>query len=166
MCLGTVSCEGLPSSRMVLAGTILDDGVTFYTDARSPKIANLVHNPHASILFYWPTLSRQVRLEGIVEILPSSCAEADFNCKGPDQQRAIEVCQQSAPLDRYWRLQRKFAAHLSVTPEGPQPRPEYWMGYCVHARKIEYLLGGKHRLNKRLVLESLEGKWHSRFLAP
>ncbi|MBP7602039.1 MAG: pyridoxamine 5'-phosphate oxidase family protein, partial [Thermoflexales bacterium] len=47
MALATATLDGTPSVRMVIARRIERAGITFYTDARSPKGRDLAANPRA-----------------------------------------------------------------------------------------------------------------------
>ena len=67
MNLATATPEGRPSSRMVLLKQVDEDGFVFFTNYHSAKAQQLESNPYAALVFYWPQLDRQVRIEGKVE---------------------------------------------------------------------------------------------------
>lgn len=52
---------------MVLLKKYDIDGFTFFTNSVSRKGKELTKNPNAAMLFYWPFVNRQVRIEGSVE---------------------------------------------------------------------------------------------------
>src|SRR4051812_300671 len=64
MTLATASAEGVPSARIVLLKTIDARGFAFFTNRRSRKGRELDANPRAALVFFWPELERQVRVEG------------------------------------------------------------------------------------------------------
>src|SRR5262245_64431618 len=64
--LATAGPGGRPSVRMVLMKGFDADGFVFYTNYRSRKARELASNARASLLFYWGSLERQVRIEGKV----------------------------------------------------------------------------------------------------
>ena len=66
MNLCTCTCDGLPSSRMVLLKEYNENGFSFYTNLGSRKAQQLDENPLAALCFYWEPLGRQVRIEGKV----------------------------------------------------------------------------------------------------
>ena len=49
---------------MVLTKGFDERGIVFFTNYASRKAGELEANPHAALLFHWPELGRQVRLEG------------------------------------------------------------------------------------------------------
>lgn len=68
----TLSTAHLPSgrvsSRIVYLKELDPYGFVMYTNlGTSRKAHDLQTNPHASLVFYWPPLQRQVRVEGITE---------------------------------------------------------------------------------------------------
>ncbi len=67
MTLATATPEGRPSARMVLLKQVDHEGFVFFTNYHSAKAAQLEANPYAALVFYWPQLERQVRVEGKVE---------------------------------------------------------------------------------------------------
>ena len=69
MTLATVDSTGQPSARIVLLRDTPDCGFTFYTDYESRKGLELNQRSSAALLFYWPQLERQVRIEGTVHKL-------------------------------------------------------------------------------------------------
>src|ERR1700716_3019681 len=67
MTLATATKDGRPSARIVLLKSFDDRGFVFFTNYQSQKGRELTENARASLLFYWPVLWRQVRIEGEVE---------------------------------------------------------------------------------------------------
>ena len=75
MALATADAQGRPSQRMVLMKGFDHEGILFGTSYESRKSRELKENPHASLLFYWPALERQVRITG--PISRASVTESD-----------------------------------------------------------------------------------------
>ncbi len=67
MVLSTVGKNLQPSTRMVLLKEIKNDGFIFYTNYDSKKGRQISENHYGSLLFYWPELEKQVRIEGRIE---------------------------------------------------------------------------------------------------
>src|SRR5690606_10199113 len=69
MTLATVSAEGRPSARVVLYKGLSKGGLTFFTNYESRKAQELEATPYAAAVFHWPSLQRQLRVEGPIEKL-------------------------------------------------------------------------------------------------
>ena len=78
MTLATADGEGRPSARVVLLKGVDERGFVFYTHYDSRKGRELLENPRAALVFYWPPLDRQVRVEGTVEKTSRAESEAYF----------------------------------------------------------------------------------------
>ena len=78
MTLATADDEGRPSARMVLLKDVDVDGFVFYTNLGSRKALELNANPHAALCFYWKSLAKQVRVEGVIELVADAEADAYF----------------------------------------------------------------------------------------
>lgn len=167
-CLSTINFNAAPCSRMMLANKVLDDGVVFCTDERSNKISNLFNNSNAAAVMYWPALNRQVRIEGKIEPLDDSFAEEDFQKKSRAQQLLITICAQSANIKHHQMLEQSIAGRLNELGEAQAvSRPKHWRAYFLRASQIEYFIGGKERLNKRVLLTlSPSHTWKATHLFP
>ena len=70
MALATVDKKGKPTNRIVLLKEFSQEGgFSFYTNYDSRKAKQIKDNPNASLLFYWPQLERQIRIEGKIKKL-------------------------------------------------------------------------------------------------
>lgn len=89
--LATIAEGDAPSLRTVILRSVDEAGRTlgFFTDARSPKVAELTQNPRASLLFYDPRCDMQLRLTGTVEIRLGD--EAAWTRAAPPSRRAYLV---------------------------------------------------------------------------
>ena len=67
MSVATVDAEGILSSRIVLLKQITTEGFVFFTNYDSRKGKAMANHPRVALLFFWPELERQVRIEGKVE---------------------------------------------------------------------------------------------------
>lgn len=166
--ISTVSAFGIPSSRMVLVSQINDDGLFFFTDSRSRKIEDIKSNCNACGLFYWPTLRRQVRIEGVVEAISESFAERDFYSKTVGQQLMIVLTKQSEQIKHYRILRRTFFESVEgLATEKYVAKPDYWCGYVLKIKKIEFFKSDDDRINKRVLFSKLANmKWKAEHLAP
>lgn len=156
MTLATVGKDGRPSARMVLLKGVDQGGFVFYTNLESLKGHQLAENPHAALLFHWKTLNRQVRIEGPVERVTDAEADAYFATRARSSQLGAWASRQSEPMDGSVELEKRVAIYAAKFHVGPVPRPVFWSGYRVRARRFEFWQEGKFRLHKRFVFTPSE----------
>src|SRR5882724_10303526 len=98
MSLGTIEKGGQPSVRIVLLKGFDERGFVFYTNYESRKGRELTENPLAALLFYWPELERQVRIEGTVTKVTRQQTEDYFRSRPTASQLGAHVSEQSAVI--------------------------------------------------------------------
>ncbi len=163
MNLATVSGSA-PSSRMVILRGIDERGLTFYSHRTSRKGREMDENPHVACCLWWPETERQVRVEGVIEVLHAADAEAYFRGRPYDSQIATLASPQSEEIaNREW-LEAEVARLRALHPE-EVPMPERWTGYFVRPSRWEFWQGRPARLHDRLLLE-WQGVWQIKRLAP
>ncbi len=79
--LSTSFGDGRVSSRVLLLKYFDEDGFVFFTNYNSKKALQIKENNKASILFYWPELERQTRIEGMVEKTSGTVSNEYFSKK-------------------------------------------------------------------------------------
>lgn len=166
MTLATASAEGRPSARMVLLKHVDARGFTFHSNYASRKGRELDANPRAALVFWWPALHRQVRIEGRVERTPAEESDAYFATRPPLARVSAVASPQSEPLADREALERRVAEVLERSPEGDVPRPEYWGGYRLVPDALELWQGRPNRLHDRLRYERDGERWRIVRLAP
>lgn len=149
MVLATVGQEGQPSVRAVLLKHLDDEGPCWYTDSRSLKGQQLAANPKASILFHWPELERQVRLDGPVRVLPPELADEYFVSRPLGSRYAAATSHQSQPIASRAELERRLADVQERYPDGSVPRPPTWIGYRLEPALFQFWQGRENRLHDR-----------------
>lgn len=167
MALTTVSTSGRPSSRIVLLKDIDPQGLGFYTNYNSRKGAELAANPGAALLFFWPELQRQVRIEGNVVKLPAESADAYFRSRPKGSKLGAVVSPQSEEIvsresidNQLHMLEEQYRDIEEV------PRPSHWGGYQLQPERFEFWQGRSNRLHDRLVYKKEENVWKIVRLAP
>jgi pyridoxamine 5'-phosphate oxidase len=95
MVLSTVSAEGAPSSRVVLLKGLDSGAMVFYTNYDSRKGRELTQNANAALLFFWPELERQVRIEGDIERVAPETSTAYFHSRPFESQLGAASSPQS-----------------------------------------------------------------------
>ena len=151
MALATVSAEGWPSVRMVLARGIDERGICFYSNFDSDKGLDLAAVPRAAATFFWDPPQRQVRVVGDVERLTAAESDAYYAARPPGHRLAAWASDQSRPIASRAALEARYAAIVARFAEGEEvPRPPGWGGYRIVARSVELWAGRPNRLHDRL----------------
>jgi pyridoxamine 5'-phosphate oxidase len=167
MALSTVSPSGRPSARMVLLKGLDQKGFVFFTNYLSRKGKDLKAHPSVSLLFFWPELGRQVRVEGKAVRVPAKESDEYFKTRPLGSQLSAWASHQSAVIPnrdvlekRMKELERQFR-HKMI------PRPPHWGGYRVLPSLIEFWSGRRNRLHDRLRYQKKNtGGWRLERLAP
>lgn len=166
MILSTASKEGIPSSRVVLLKGVDDEGFRFYTNYTSRKGQELKENPRAALCFYWPRLERQVRIEGEVRQLSRENSASYFHQRPRLSQLGAWASNQSSKVESREVLEAQFEK-VKKRYEGDEvPLPDFWGGYIVEPRRIEFWQGRKGRLHDRICYEKENGNWIRFRLSP
>ena len=167
MTLATATPDGKPSARLVLLKQADEQGFVFYTNYQSMKARELDANPQAALVFYWPQLERQVRVEGKVERVSDAESDAYFKTRPRESQIGALASPQSAVIASREALQAK-ADELEEFYESREiERPEHWGGYRLRAERIEFWKGRPGRLHDRINYErQADGSWAVTRLAP
>lgn len=168
MTVATSTPDGRPSARQVLLKGYGPDGFVFYTNYDSRKAGDLEANPRAALLLHWPTLHRQVRIEGTVERTSRSESEAYHRSRPRGSRIAAWASEQSAVLKSREALERRFRERDAEFPGDEVPLPPFWGGYRVRADRIEFWQGRANRMHDRLLFHrpSPGADWEITRLSP
>lgn len=165
MTLATVGEGGHPSARIVLLKGYDNAGFTFFTNYQSRKGREIEANPYASLLFFWPGLERQIRIEGELQKVDVAESDAYYKSRPLGSRIGAWASPQSQPISRTELEQRsqQFTQQLGSDPE----RPPHWGGYRLSPSAIEFWQGRPSRLHDRLYYtRTTEGHWDRTRLAP
>lgn len=166
MALATVGVDGRPSLRVVLCRGLDARGVRFFTNYESRKGHDLQANPDAAVVMHWPSLGRQLRIEGRVAKLPAAESDAYFHSRPRGHQISAFVSPQSQPIGSLDELRQKSADAIERYEGQEVSRPAHWGGYLLEPRVVEFWTRGDDRLHDRVRFELAEGTWRELRLAP
>ena len=166
-CLATIGRDGAPAARIVLIKTLDARGLVFYTNSDSRKGRELQDHPAAALAIYWPTLGRQVRVEGPVRPVSDDEADTYFASRPRGSQIGAWASAQSSVLTGGLdELSRRFNETSKRFSGRPVTRPPHWTGYRVIPHRIEFWRHRNDRLHERLRYERTEQGWRHERLAP
>ena len=164
--LATATPDGAPSARMVLMKGFDGRGLSFFTNYDSRKAGELEANPQAALLFHWPELGRQVRIEGPVSRVERGETEAYAHSRSRASQLSALASPQSRPVpDRQW-LEGKVEELEREHAGGDLPVREEWGGYRVEPHAWEFWQNRENRLHDRFRYERQADGWSVERLAP
>lgn len=147
--LATAGADGIVSARVVLLKEYDQHGFVFYTNYGSAKSAQMSENPRVALTFYWPSLDRQVRIEGVVVRVTEEESDAYFATRPRGSQLGAWASDQSRVIMGRGDLDARFR-QLEETYRGlPVPRPPHWGGYRIIPTMIEFWQGRADRLHDR-----------------
>ena len=165
--LATVSVSGKPSLRTLLLKGFDAHGFVFYTNYESQKGIEIEKRKVGSMLFYWDTLVRQVRIEGRIQKVPAKESDQYFALRPRASQISSWASVQSRVIpgrkffeDRMEKYEKEFSG-------GPVSRPPQWGGYRLVPNEFEFWFGRANRLHDRLRYRlKAGGKWTIDRLSP
>lgn len=166
MVLSTATPDGRPSSRVVLLKNLDSDGFTFFTNYESKKADHIAANPVGSLLFFWPQLERQVRIEG--KILRTLQHESDeyFNSRPEGSRIGAWASPQSRRVPSREYLENLQKDYLHLFKSKALERPENWGGFKLIPNLAEFWQGRENRLHDRFEYIRNGGIWEVYRLAP
>jgi pyridoxamine 5'-phosphate oxidase len=166
MTLATSSPDGRPSARIVLLKGFGPDGFVFFSNYASRKGDELAANPNAALVFWWPPLERQVRLEGRVERTTTEESEAYWASRPLGSRLAALASAQSQVLADREELVRRVEELAARHRDGDVPLPEAWGGYRLVPEAFEFWQGQPNRLHDRFRYTRRQDGWLVERLSP
>jgi len=164
--LATATPDGVPSVRLVLLKALDDRGFTFFTNYDSRKAREMAANPRVAAVFPWHALERQVRVEGVVEVVTPAESDAYFATRPLGSRLGAWASAQSAVIPDRAFLEAQHAALVARYPDGNVPRPPNWGGYRVVPEVFEFWQGRRSRLHDRVRFTRAGAAWARDRLSP
>lgn len=162
----TVGAGGRPSARTVSVKRLDADTLTFTSALWTRKARELEQNPNVALLFYWPTLGRQVHVTGRAALAERELARELFAERDLAHQLQTLVSRQGTPISDLAPLRARHE-HLKATMETPPECPDDWGAIRVEPHTVELWNEAADRLHDRWLYErDGGGHWLISQLAP
>ena len=165
MSISTVDNANRISSRIVYLKEMINNTFVFYTNYTSRKGQDIEQTEMGSILFFWPQLQQQIRIEGRLQKVSPEMSDAYFASRPRGSQLGAWASHQSEELkdrkeleDRLVDLEAKFPTEV--------PRPDNWGGYALVPDYFEFWQGRPSRLHDRFVFVKEKEEWLIKRLNP
>jgi len=163
MSLATADAEGRPSVRTVLLKGVGASGFLFFTDYESQKGRQLEEQPYAALLFFWPGMDRQIRIEGKSHRVDPSVSDKYFASRplGSQISAAASPQSQRITLEEMDTRRKELEKRKEIT------RPDRWGGYELVPERLEFWQGRANRFHDRIVYERQDsGEYEMYRIAP
>ena len=166
--LATSDSKGFPSVRVVLLKDYSQNGFVFYTNLNSKKSLSIKENPRAEMCFYWKSLSRQIRINGIVSQVTEREADDYYSTRAYGSKIAAWASKQSEVLESRTELLNSIAKYKKkYNDEKKVPRPKNWSGWKLLPKEMEFWNRIEDRIHERLKYsKKVNGEWEKFLLNP
>ncbi len=165
MSVSSVDDQGQPSSRIVYLKDVVDQQLTFFTNYKSEKGRELRANNRCCLLFFWPELSRQIKVYGRATRTSTRISDEYFQSRPYPSKIGAWASHQSEKLESKEELQNRLKELKKEYPE-EVPRPDHWGGIQVDPDYFEFWQGQPSRLHDRMVFEKDGDHWSTYRLNP
>lgn len=163
MSLATADGQGRPSVRTVLLKGIGESGFIFFTDYESRKGRDLAQQPFAALLFFWPGMDRQVRVEGKVQKVAAAISDSYF----ASRPRGSRISAAASPQSERITLEEMEEQRKVLEQVEDILRPERWGGYELVPERMEFWQGRESRFHDRIIYEKTSsGEFEMYRIAP
>ena len=111
------------------------------------------------MLFFWPGLQRQVRIDGTVAKVADELSDEYFKSRPRGSQIGAWASSQSEFLNDRADLEKKVEFFAKKFPN-EVPRPPHWGGYELTPLLVEFWQGRPSRLHDRIIYEWYGNEWN------
>lgn len=163
MALVTADKNKQPYARIVLLRKYSSEGFIFFTNYNSDKGLQIRQNKKVALLFFWPSIVRQVRVLGKISKTSSKVSDEYFYSRPIEHQCSSIASNQSQIIYNKESILNNYKECLK---KQKIKRPSNWGGYVVKPFYFEFWQGQPNRLHDRFVYKLENNKWTIYQLAP
>jgi pyridoxamine 5'-phosphate oxidase len=161
----TVGEGGRPSARTVLLKRLEDRALLFSSALWTRKAREIEGNHNVALLFYWPTIGRQVHITGQAAVAERELAVELFSERDLSHRVQTLVSRQGEPIEDIEPLRARHA-HLMSALEAPPECPPDWGALRVVPDLVEFWRQAPDRMHERLLYGRAGKQWRRSRLSP
>ncbi|CAN5471840.1 pyridoxamine 5'-phosphate oxidase [soil metagenome] len=165
-CLSTTGLDGYPNARFVSLKEVTQNSFIITGPLNSRKGTEVNQNPRAALTFWWPSIEKQVRVQGDVSQIDQSTADHYFSERTRESQILSSVSKQGKPLKNIQWLENRFDQFSEKYSSKVIPRPDFWGGLEITPVRIEFLAFKNTRFHQRQLYSKTSDTWIMQELQP
>ncbi|WKK65224.1 pyridoxamine 5'-phosphate oxidase [Lutimonas zeaxanthinifaciens] len=151
MSVSTIGLDGYPKTRIVLLKKITWEGFIFFTNYNSEKGKAIKANPNVCLNFFWHSLERQIIIKGQAEKIAPNLSDGYFESRPDGSKLGAIASDQSEEIHSREALDAKLKELEESYKDKEILRPDYWGGYIVRPKSIEFWQGRPNRMHDRIL---------------
>ena len=151
-------------SRYVNLKFVSNDEFIFFSNYESSKAAAFKSHNQIAALIYWPSINIQIRMKAKIKKTSNEFNQKYFFDRSEEKNALAISSNQSKEIDSYNQVKENY--NKSLNNDDLRKCPEYWGGYSFTPYYFEFWEGHESRINKREVIEKVDGVWKETFLQP
>lgn len=167
-CLSTIGLDGFPNARFVSLKEVRDGRFIVSGTLSSRKGDEIQAHHQVALTFWWPETQRQVRIQGIAQVMEGKMVDQYFNERNLGSRIVSVVSDQGKVLDDLNALTQQYEMFAEKLDENSHiPRPENWGAYAIEPIRIEFLTFSESRFHDRsLFQKDQDNEWKEIKLQP
>lgn len=154
--VATIGADGMPDARIVILKDVSEGCWCFASSSTSPKGQQLKAAPSAALTFFWPSVGRQIRVRGRVELGSAAENDEDFKRRNPVAKALVLAGEQSGIVQSTEYLDAAVASASAQLDADPESGSLTWTVYKVAAQTVEFWQADPDRLHIRLRYNRLD----------
>ena len=145
MTLSTLSANKNINSRTVLLKGVNNKGFIFFTNYESKKGNDIKLNNTVSLVFLWKELEKQIIIKGRAKKISKKESDKYFQSRPRSSRIAAWASNQSKKISYKNELEESFLKYEEKFKDKKIPLPNFWGGFLVEPKSIEFWIGKKSR---------------------
>lgn len=166
MTLSTLSANKNINSRTVLLKGVNNKGFIFFTNYESRKGNDIKLNNTVSLVFLWKELEKQIIIKGRAKKISKKESDKYFQSRPRSSRIAAWASNQSKKISYENELEESFLKYEEKFKDKKIPLPNFWGGFLVEPKSIEFWIGKKSRMHDRIIYLKNLKSWKIQKLYP